>query len=100
MYNKMNFCRFASKIPRNPIGCGFEVIYDSSDKCVGVMSSCFLLSGKKVIKLMLEKVVAAPTMYSYKYEEHTNLSACPVPYTINSSTSRVVLEAVLRMVVS
>ena len=25
MYNKMNFCRFTSKIPRNPIGCGFEV---------------------------------------------------------------------------
>ncbi|MCY6353163.1 S41 family peptidase, partial [Bacteroides fragilis] len=24
MYNKMNFCRFTSKIPRNPIGCGFE----------------------------------------------------------------------------
>jgi len=22
-YNKMNFCRFTSKIPRNPIGCGF-----------------------------------------------------------------------------
>ena len=21
----MNFCRFTSKIPRNPIGCGFEV---------------------------------------------------------------------------
>ena len=25
MYNKMNFCRFTSKFPRNPIGCGFEV---------------------------------------------------------------------------
>ena len=25
MYNKMNFYRFTSKIPRNPIGCGFEV---------------------------------------------------------------------------
>ena len=24
MYNKMNFCRFTSKIPRNPIGFGFE----------------------------------------------------------------------------
>ena len=24
----MNFCRFTSKIPRNPIGCGFEVKYD------------------------------------------------------------------------
>lgn len=35
---------------------------------------------QEVTKQMLEKVVAAPTIYSYKYEERTILSACPVPH--------------------
>lgn len=42
---------------------------------------------QEVTKQMLEKVVAAPTIYSYKYKERANLSACPVPHKCYSSTS-------------
>ena len=35
MYNKMNFCRFTSKIPLNPIGCGFEGEYSISQSQQG-----------------------------------------------------------------
>ena len=42
---------------------------------------------QEVIKLMLEKVVADSTMHSNKYEESTNLSACPVPPKYYSNTT-------------
>ena len=53
-----------------------------------------------MIKLMLEQVVADPTMKSDKYEERTNLSASPVPPKRNSSTTYAVLKVVLRAVFS
>lgn len=55
---------------------------------------------QEVIKLMLEQVVADPTMKSDKYEERTNLSASPVPPKRNSSTTYAVLKVVLRAVFS
>lgn len=42
---------------------------------------------QEVTKLMLEKLVVAPTMCCDKYEECTYLSACPVPPKYYSSTS-------------
>ena len=51
---------------------------------------------KEVIKLMLEMVVAALTMYCDKYEECTILSACPVPPKCYCSTSYVKLQYHLR----
>ena len=37
----MNFCRFTSKIPRNPIGCGFEVNNHFSCPLWGAATSCY-----------------------------------------------------------
>ena len=63
----------------------------------GVIS--FPSEEKEVIKLMLEKAVAASTMYCDKYEECTNLSApqyhlrvTSVPAKCYSSTSYVLLQ--------
>lgn len=60
----------------------------------GVIS--FPSEEKEVIKLMLEKAVAAPTMYCDKYEECIILSVCPVPPKCYCSTTYVKLQYHLR----